>query len=92
MNDEQTDKVLIGHMFRDVQTLACPLCTETFDVPSINMGAAEWVGQALGMSGHALATVHADQIVKRILSEVRTHLRTHSVDEWVSALYAARGW
>lgn len=89
---EQADKLLIGHTIRDSATLACPLCPETFDVPSINMGQAEWVGQALGMSGQALATVHADQIIKRTLAEVRTHLGTHTVDEWVAALYAARGW
>lgn len=77
------DKVLV-YTIRDPHTLACPLCPFTLDVPPIPVSDA--IGEALGMSGDSLARVHAEQVAKRAVGDMRFHLNGHTLEEWLAAV------
>lgn len=78
------DKVLV-YTIRDPHTLACPLCPFTLDVPPIPVSDA--IGEALGMSGDSLARVHAEQVAKRAVGDMRFHLTCcHTLEEWLAAV------
>lgn len=68
----------------NIRTLACPVCDFTLDVAPVPV--SNTIGEALGMSGHTLAMVHAEQQAKRASAEMRRHLETHDVLDWLAAL------
>lgn len=68
--------------------IKCPICNHKEEAPPVRV--SDQLGAALGMSGHALATVHADQVFKRVVNQMRSHMRTHSVDDWLLALLEAK--
>ena len=76
-----TPDPIILHTIRDAQTLACPLCDFTMDVPP--MPVVDGIGAALGMSGHTLAMTHAEQVAKRASDDMRKHLAGHDVMDWL---------
>lgn len=80
---ERPDPVLI-YTIRDMRTLACPLCDFTLDVPPVPV--SNTVGEALGMSGDTLARVHAEQVAKRSVHDMRRHLEGHTLEEWLKAV------
>lgn len=76
--------LILVYTIRDHRTLACPLCPHTIDVPPVPVSNA--VGEALGMSGHTLAAVHAEQVAKRASTDMRGHLEKHTIEEWLAAV------
>lgn len=78
-----TDPIIV-HTIRDQQTLACPLCDFTVDVPPVPVSDA--LGAVFGLSGTTLAMVHGEQMVKRASNTMRLHLRGHDVLDWLPRL------
>lgn len=83
------DRDLLAHITRDERTIACPLhvCDWTLDVPPVEVVPA--LADVLGISARGLAEVHAGQAADRAIREARTHLKSHTVDEWVAAVIPA---
>ena len=72
---------------RDGQ-IHCPLCDWSAPIPKAQY--APGVAAVFGMSAAALADIHLMQDARRLEINVETHLRTHTVTEWVTALMQAR--
>lgn len=79
-----TPDPIIVRTIRDAQTLACPLCDFTVEVPPVPV--SDQLGEVFGMSGRALAMVHAEQSAKAASSSMRRHLESHSVEEWLDRI------
>lgn len=75
-----TDKQVIALTVADANTLACPLCPHTVDVPQVPV--SDQLGEVFGMSGMTLARVHAEQESKRAANNMRHHLDSHPGSEW----------
>lgn len=75
---------IIEKTAEDARTLRCLLCEYRLDVPPISV--SETVAAALGMSGMTLAAVQVDQELQRASNDMRAHLKSHSVDDWIEAV------
>lgn len=78
------DQTILRHTATNPTTLGCPLCDHTVDMPPVPVSDA--IGEALGISGQTLATVHAEQVAKRAASSMREHLDKHPVEDWLTRL------
>lgn len=78
------DLMILSRTATDQTTLTCPLCGWEIDVPPVPV--ANRVGEALGMSGQALAMIHAEQSAKKAARNMRDHLAKHSVEDWLPRL------
>lgn len=79
-----THDPIIAYTIIDSTTLGCPICAYTIDVPPVPVSNA--IGEALGMSGHTLAIVHGEQVAKRASAEMRGHLESHKVEDWLAVV------
>lgn len=73
--------------FVDGQVL-CPLCEWTAPMPTAQY--APHVAAAFGITANALADIHLSQGRVRLEYQIRQHLDTHSLQEWLEALMSAR--
>lgn len=84
MNDQE----LLKATARDERTVGCPLCDWTRDVPPVPVSDA--LGAVFGLSGQTLAMIHAEQEAKRTVADLRRHLSTHPVDDWLTEVLQVR--
>lgn len=75
-----TDKQIIALTVTDANTLGCPLCSYTVDVPPVPV--SDPLAELFGMSGMTLARVHAEQVSKQAANNMRHHLDGHPGSEW----------
>lgn len=68
--------------------LKCLLCDWEIEPPTPQYAPA--VAAALGLPTEALASIHQQQNMHRLESDLRQHFSGHKVEEWVKALREAR--
>lgn len=68
--------------------IACPLCDWTVAPPQPQYAPA--VAAALGVPTDALASIHHHQNLRRLEADIKQHLSSHKLEEWVTALTQAR--
>ena len=78
------DKTILAATAIARDMLACPLhgCTYFLEVPAVPV--VENIANALGMTGHALAQLHAEQSAWNAAGTMRSHLRGHTVEDWLT--------
>jgi hypothetical protein len=76
--------MIVAYTMRDLTTLACPLCPHTEDAPPVPV--SDQLGAVFGMSGDTLARIHAEQQGNRASTQMRRHLETHTVEDWLAAV------
>lgn len=68
--------------------ILCPLCDWSAPLPQPQYAPA--VAAVFGMSASALADIHMHSEARRLENEIKRHLSTHPVQEWLVALMKAR--